>query len=398
MTTVITCESVSKEFRIPVREHTSLRGRILHPFSGARYREFGALDDVSFSVQEGEFFGIVGRNGSGKSTMLKVLAGIYAADTGSIDIHGSLAPFIELGVGFNFELSGRDNVYLNGALLGLSKKQLNERYEHIVAFAELEEFMELKLANYSSGMQVRLAFAIAVESDADILLVDEVLAVGDEKFQRKCFNVFRQRKAAGKTVVFVSHDMGAVKEFCDRAMLLHHGKVVEIGPSRSVAQAYYHLNAPDQAERDHEFDTGWIGELSIQPSTTSPDDVVWIAHGDTVRLKAPIVIRQDLTAPSYGFIITDMRGRHILATNTSFTDTQPPAVRAGETVEVEFEFKNRLGVGEYTVTVTLEEADSTDPIDIRRDAFDFSVSMDNPTGAMVELPHDISVRLIGAGD
>jgi ABC-type polysaccharide/polyol phosphate transport system ATPase subunit len=371
-------------------EQRSVRGRLLHPMQRTHYREFDALDDVSFEIAEGEFFGIVGRNGSGKSTMLKTLAGIYMADSGTIDVRGSLAPFIELGVGFNFELSGRDNVFLNGALLGLSKKQLRERYDHIVKFAELEEFMELKLANFSSGMQVRLAFAIAVESDADILLIDEVLAVGDERFQRKCFDVFRARKAAGKTVVFVSHDMGAVREFCDRALLLDNGRPIACADSRTIAEHYIKLNMPEEAERELEFDTGWIGDVSIRPSTEL-DEVVQIRHGDRVELSTTITAHRRIARPSYGFIVTDGRGRHLIASNTAYADTAPDAVEAGDTVRVGFTFDNILGSGSHLVTVTLEDLDLDEPIDVRRDCFQFTSEIDDPTMALIEVPHDWNV-------
>jgi len=207
---------------------------------------FVALDNISFSVKKGEFFGIVGRNGSGKSTLLKILAGVYSPSKGSVTINGNLTPFIELGVGFNPELSGRNNVFLNGALLGFTRKQILEMYDEIVEFAELENFMEEKLKNYSSGMQVRLAFSVAIRAKSDILLIDEVLAVGDAAFQRKCFDVFKKIKKEGKTVVFVTHDMGAVQEFCDRAIMIDSGKLVTIGKPREVALKYEVANSGSQ--------------------------------------------------------------------------------------------------------------------------------------------------------
>ncbi|MCB0880423.1 MAG: ABC transporter ATP-binding protein, partial [Thermoleophilia bacterium] len=299
-------------------------------------------------------------------------------------------PFIELGVGFNFELSARDNVFLNGALLGLSKRQLRERYDHIVRFAELEEFMELKLANFSSGMQVRLAFAIAVESDSDILLIDEVLAVGDERFQRKCFDVFRARKAAGKTVVFVSHDMGAVREFCDRALLLENGRVVDCADSRTICEHYIKLNMPEEAERELEFDTGWIGEVDLSPSTVK-DEVVQIRHGDTVWLSTTITAHRRISRPSVGFIITDGRGRHLLASNTSYSELDVAPIEAGDKVRATFEFKNVLGAGSHLVTVTLEDHDEPEPLDVRRDCYQFTSQIEDPTMALLELPHHWSI-------
>ena len=203
--------------------HT-LKERALHPFRSAGHDDLRALRDVSFAVERGEFFGIVGRNGSGKSTLLKCLAGIYRTDRGQIYVDGRMSTFIELGVGFNMDLAAHDNVMLNATMLGLSQRETRARYDHIIDFAELREFADLKLKNYSSGMLVRLAFAVMIQVDADILLIDEVLAVGDAAFQQKCFDEFARIRRSGTTVLFVTHDMSAVQRFCDRAMLLEHGR------------------------------------------------------------------------------------------------------------------------------------------------------------------------------
>ena len=208
-----------------------------------------ALEDVAFDIRQGEFFGIVGRNGSGKSTLLKCLAGIYEADRGSIAVEGRLSPFVELGVGFDAELTGRDNVLVNGVMLGLTRRQVRERFDDIIAFAELQEFVDAQLKNYSSGMSVRLAFSVAVQVDADVLLIDEVLAVGDASFQEKCFAEFERLKAQGRTIVFVSHDMDAVGRFCDRAMLLEQGRVVDIGDPDSIVEQYQEVNRSSSLQR-----------------------------------------------------------------------------------------------------------------------------------------------------
>ena len=238
----ITVEGVSKTFRLPHQRYSTLKERALHPFRSRAIDELHALQDVSVSVSSGEFFGIVGRNGSGKSTLLKCLAGIYEADRGTMQVDGKLSPFIELGVGFNPDLTARDNVLINAILLGLSRREARERFDDIIAFAELEEFLDLKLKNYSSGMYVRLAFAVATQVDADVLLIDEVLAVGDAAFQQKCFDQFLKLKDAGRTIVFVTHDMHAVERFCDRAMLLERGRIVDIGDPHEIAQAYNEIN------------------------------------------------------------------------------------------------------------------------------------------------------------
>jgi len=247
----IRVRDVSKSFLLPHQRQTSVKELFLHPRRKIDYEQNEALRGVSLEIGAGESFGVVGPNGSGKSTLLKVLAGIYRADAGTVEINGKLSPFIELGVGFNFDLNARDNIRINGALLGLTQKQIAARFDDIVGFAELERFVDQKLKNYSSGMQVRLAFAIAIQVPFDILLLDEVLAVGDQAFQEKCFATFARFRAEGKTVVLVTHDLGAVAKHCDRAMLLEQGVCVAEGPAQDVV-ARYELEvqrAPEALER-----------------------------------------------------------------------------------------------------------------------------------------------------
>lgn len=235
---VIQANQIEKNFMVPHEKIDSLKGHMVGLFKQIKKEKYPVLKGVSFDVKEGEFFGVVGRNGSGKSTLLKILAGVYRPTKGSIGISGKMATFIELGVGFNFDLSGRDNIYLNGAILGMSRKDIEARFDDILAFSELEEFIDQKVKNYSSGMQVRLAFAVAIQADADIFLVDEVLAVGDSNFQKKCFAEFRKLKKAGKTIIFVSHDMDSIQRFCDRVMMLKDGSIELIGTPRQVALSY----------------------------------------------------------------------------------------------------------------------------------------------------------------
>ncbi|HWO84418.1 MAG TPA: ABC transporter ATP-binding protein, partial [Solirubrobacterales bacterium] len=243
---VIEASGVTKSFRLPVNKISSLKEQIT-TFSRPDYRELHALRDVSFEIRRGEFFGIVGRNGSGKSTLLKVLASIYAADAGRVRMAGRLAPFIELGVGFNPELTARENVELNGVMMGLERRQARSRLGAVLEFAELEEFVDMKLKNYSSGMLVRLAFSVMIQSDAEILLIDEVLAVGDAAFQQKCHDEFNRLRDEGRTILFVTHDMSAVVRFCDRAMLLEKGRMVEIGDPDDVGNRYLELNFSEAA-------------------------------------------------------------------------------------------------------------------------------------------------------
>lgn len=244
-------EHVSKYFKLPTESTYSLRTAVVNRFKGIKgYREQHVLKDINFEVNKGDFFGIVGRNGSGKSTLLKIISQIYTPEKGSVSIDGKLVSFIELGVGFNPELTGRENVYMNGAMLGFTTEEVDDMYDDIVEFAELKDFMNQKLKNYSSGMQVRLAFSVAIKAQGDILILDEVLAVGDEAFQRKCNDYFMERKASGKTTILVTHDMGAVKKYCNKAVLIEDGLVKAYGDPDDVANQYSFDNAVSTAPQE----------------------------------------------------------------------------------------------------------------------------------------------------
>jgi len=250
----ISVRNVSKTFILPHEKHTSIKSVFINFYRrSSGYEKQQVLDNISFEIKRGEFFGIVGRNGSGKSTLLKLISQIYTPDSGAIVVNGKLTPFIELGVGFNPELSGRENVFLNGALLGFTRKEMMAMYDEIVEFAELERFMDQKLKNYSSGMQVRLAFSIAIRANTDILVLDEVLAVGDAAFQAKCYDYFEELKSKGKTVILVTHDMGSVERFCTQALLLENGHIKSIGKPANVARQYTIDNFT--AEAQHKSNT-----------------------------------------------------------------------------------------------------------------------------------------------
>ncbi len=237
----ISVKNLHKSFKLPVERAWGLKQTIFNRLKGVKgYKEQKVLNNINFDIYKNEFVGIVGRNGSGKSTLLKILAKIYFPEKGSVKINGSLIPFIELGVGFNPELSGRDNVYLNGALLGFSNHEMDAMYDEIVQFAELEQFMDQKLKNYSSGMQVRLAFSIAIRAKGDILLLDEVLAVGDAAFQQKCNDYFASIKGH-QTVILVTHSMENIKKYCTRAILIENGKVSLDDKPEKVAKAYENI-------------------------------------------------------------------------------------------------------------------------------------------------------------
>ena len=277
---VLKVENVEKSFRLPTEQASGLKQLLINWTKGIKgYREQQVLKGISFEVHQGDFFGIVGRNGSGKSTLLKLISQIYVPERGSIAVDGKLVPFIELGVGFNPELTGRENVYLNGALLGFSRSEIDEMYDDIVEFAELEDFMDQKLKNYSSGMQVRLAFSVAIQARGDILVLDEVLAVGDEAFQRKCDTFFASvKKDPSKTVILVTHSMDAVKKYCNKAILIKDGRVIASGDKNDVADRYTleNLKAESHGQvQDGVFETGLsaiVPTLKINPISTAVTD------------------------------------------------------------------------------------------------------------------------------
>jgi ABC-type polysaccharide/polyol phosphate transport system ATPase subunit len=234
----IQVKNITKTFEIPHEKHDTLRSAFVNVFSRNTYEEFNALENVSFEVKKGETFGIIGRNGSGKTNLLKILAGVYQTDEGEVVTNGLISPFLELGIGFNPLLSGRDNVYLNATILGLSKKEIKDKFDDIVEFSEVGRFIDQKVQNYSSGMKGKLAFSVAVHTDREILLMDEVLAVGDLKFKKKCLDVFDNFRAQGKTIILVTHAPDVIEKNCNRALVLEHGKIKTIGESKETMEQY----------------------------------------------------------------------------------------------------------------------------------------------------------------
>lgn len=293
----IEIKNITKEFILPQYQNDSLKQLIVHGFKRNKKTRRTVLNDISFTINKGDFFGIVGRNGSGKSTLLKLICGIYTPTSGEIVTHGKITPFIELGVGFNPELSGRDNVYLNGALLGFSRKEMREMYDDIVEFAELEKFMDLKLKNYSSGMQVRLAFSIAIRAKSDILVLDEVLAVGDEAFQRKCNDYFEEIKEdKNTTVVLVTHSMGAVRRYCDRAVMIEDGVLKISGDPGDVANYYSLKNLTEGSNSDDELspDIARFEAELLSKKKINQDEKVKIRYRVETKKDARINIVMDL--------------------------------------------------------------------------------------------------------
>ena len=298
-------DHVSKFFKLPTESTQSLRTSLVNRFRGIKgYKEQNVLKDISFEVEKGDFYGIVGRNGSGKSTLLKIISEIYIPEKGTVTIDGKLVSFIELGVGFNPELTGRENVYMNGAMLGFSTEEVDAMYDDIVEFAELGEFMNQKLKNYSSGMQVRLAFSVAIKAQGDILILDEVLAVGDEAFQRKCNDYFMERKHSGKTTILVTHDMNAVKKYCNKAVLIENGLVKVVGNPDDVANQYSLDNASDTKAMNENYvaetESVAVSDLKVR-LLSSPQ----IAPTEEIEFEISYRVNQDM--PTYiAFSLTDI--------------------------------------------------------------------------------------------
>lgn len=385
-------EGVYKDFKLPQEVNNSIKTKTTSIFrkKNKTVATQHALKDINFTVRDGEFFGIVGRNGSGKSTLLKILASIYQPTKGTVETKGKLVPFIELGVGFNPELTGRENVYLNGAMLGFSQKEIDAQYDHIVKFAELEPFMDQKLKNYSSGMQVRLAFSVATTSKADILLVDEVLAVGDADFQRKCFAYFRSLKKQKKTVIFVSHDMNAVREYCDRAILIEDSELVVSGTSAKVAQAYSRMFLSEQAgtevtaEKSLRFGDGAVKYSKV---TVNPRKII---HEKTISIESTLQVKKDMDEIMVGFSIKNSADALLFGSNSLMQEKKISNLRKGDKIAIQWSFPNVLNDGDYFINITAE-SDSADPCDWWEEAASFSVRKETQTGFVIFPPINLNV-------
>lgn len=352
---VIKIDDVVKDFHLPHHKSDSIKTTIIQSFKkkDKGVDIYHALRGVSLEVKEGEFFGILGRNGSGKSTLLKILAKIYTPTSGSAHYKGKLIPFIELGVGFKPDLTGRENVYLNGALLGFSRKEIDKRYDQIVAFSELEEFMDQQLKNYSSGMKVRLAFSVATHAQADILLLDEVLAVGDAAFQRKCYDYFKALKKQKKTVIFVSHSMGLVREYCDKAVLIEDGKIAHEGDADAVADEYLKLfNPPDSANANTQQNRWGTGQVKIKKIKATCEQreftvKVVLESGDS-----------EVGEVRFGFRVKDKDGNIVTGTNNlNAIDGEQISFGKHEKKTLTFTAPNIFGNEEYTLAASIVSTD-----------------------------------------
>jgi ABC-type polysaccharide/polyol phosphate transport system ATPase subunit len=398
---VVEVRDIEKTFFLPTHRVDTLKERVARPLTRIDYRELRALRGISFDVHKGEFFGIVGRNGSGKSTLLKILASIYRADAGTIRMSGRLAPFIELGVGFDLELTARENVALNGVMMGLSRREASRRLDSVLEFAELREFVDLRLKNYSSGMLVRLAFAVMVEADADIMLVDEVLAVGDASFARKCMDVFRDKRKAGKTLVLVTHDMATVQAECDRAMLIHEGEMRFIGDPEEAALRYFRLNFHEALQNEPTARGAAVPDVNVKLldvwlENDAGERVANVEQGEPIGFNMVVEARHDLTAPGFNFHFLNADGNWVFGFSKRLPDDdgQKPLVPAGQSIRLAGHVENRLVPGRYSVECWVSRARPEGDVALHViRLLDFYVYGTKPGAGSVSVETDVEVAV-----
>jgi ABC-2 type transport system ATP-binding protein len=420
----VVVDGVSKTFALPHERVHTLKEKALHPLRRTGHETLRALRDVSFAVQPGEFFGIVGRNGSGKSTLLKCLAGIYATDAGRIYVNGRLSTFIELGVGFNPDLPARENVMINATMLGLTSREARRRFDRIIDFAELRDFVDLKLKNYSSGMLVRLAFSVMIQVDAEILLIDEVLAVGDAAFQQKCFEEFARIRRSGATVLLVTHDMGTVQRFCDRAMLLEHGRRVELGEPERVGLRYLQLNFDADARAREEAEARPAGSPADDPAEAEPDVVEepaelrlgdgraeilesWFEdeHGERATVLAsgrPCTFRtrvrftDRLEDPLFGVNLHNSNDDHVWGASNLY-GAKSGVFEAGAEIVFDIAFDNVLAPDRYFATPAVADAAGGLAWHDRRSRFaSVMVTATRPADGLVDLPFEVAIERLAS--
>ncbi len=398
MEKALTLSNISKNFVLPHEKRDTLKESFLGLLKKRTFESFKALQNINLQVQKGDFIGIVGKNGSGKSTLLKIMAGIYQPDTGKIDVQGTVAPFLELGIGFQPELTARENIRVNATLLGLSKKAITQKFDQIVKFADVEKFLDLKMKNFSSGMQARLAFAIAKEADADIYLCDEVFAVGDEAFQQKCIEVFEQWKKQGKTLVLVSHNPSFITQFCSKAVLLEKGKIAAHGDAETVIDEYHrrihletmsdpsHLshertrqNLKDYMDSDiHITEVRFFDEHGLETSN--------FKTGASITGRIFYKIKNPVKNPVFGIAIHRDDGVHISGPNTKTSEYPLHEVKRDGYLDCIINPNNLLG-GRYVFTVSCFDSTCTRPYDYHDKKYTFSVerNRENQYG-LIELP------------
>jgi ABC-2 type transport system ATP-binding protein len=402
----IQARHVKKYFRVPAQRTPHMRkARVSHPVRSRRARTLPVLEDISFDVHQGEFFGIVGRNGSGKSTLLKLLASVYGVDGGTIRIAGRLAPFLELGVGFNPNLPAYENVLLNGVMMGLRPGEAKARFEEIVEFAGLGDYTDLTLKNYSSGMKVRLGFSVMTHVDADVFLIDEVLAVGDAAFQKKCEAVFEELQAEGRTIVLVTHSMPTVTAYCDRAMLLDDGRIAAIGDPLEVSNRYLEVNMRAVAASPSHSRSDWAARFA-QVLADPPVRIVdaWLNDSsgrrteilherEPIEVHAVVEVEREIEQPAFRFRIENSRGQLVSSGGPSDLGLDGGRATAGQRFRLKAVVENHLVAGSYSfgcgVFQRLPDGSSEPATAARRLPFDVDGGEAN---GMIVVDHRVSLE------
>lgn len=412
MNPVVEVSHLRKRFRLPLDKSTTLKYRVTHWRSSSRYRDLVALKDISFDIPPAQFLGIAGPNGCGKSTLLKILCRIYQADSGYARVNGEFSAFLELGVGFNPELTARENIFLGGAMLGLTRAQLRNKVDEVFAFAELEDFAEQKLKNFSSGMQVRLAFSVAILAQTDLLVMDEVLAVGDASFQEKCFDTFSRYKREGKTIVLVSHDLNSLEEYCDRVLLLNRGEMIADGPAAEVTAAYHRMIAEHAlaAERDvpaqlilgdrSEWGSRAVEFASVSLLDGNGQGSRRFDTGGPMILDMRLLVHRDVGDFVCGAAIRRADGLLLAGTNTSLDRVTVSSHSPGETISIRYVIDSLpLLAGGYIIDAALEDA-TGHPFDYAGAAASFHINnMGGHIGVLEmhgrwQVEHDVPTRAV----
>ena len=384
---------VAKSFKLPTEKTSSLKGALFNWIRGIRgYTVQEVLKDISFEVYKGDFFGIVGQNGSGKSTLLKIISQIYTPNAGHVEVNGKLVPFIELGVGFNPELTGRENVYLNGAMLGFSNDEIDAMYDDIVEFAELGDFMEQKLKNYSSGMQVRLAFSVAIKSQGDILVLDEVLAVGDESFQKKCQDFFFEAKREKKTIILVTHSMADVRKYCNKAMLIENGRITKFGKPDDVANAYSNIflrrqkkavDTENEENKNKVLTGGTAFHLKDIRITVNGEEQSMLGINQDFKIEATVLCDRKIQDGVFAINLIDQQGRVAVAASTRSVDKEKTFSEGVH--RIVFSMENVLPYGDFHINVAAVEG--YELLLKTENVYGFSISKDKEYNQVLMHPH-----------
>jgi len=386
---VIKIKNISKKFNIPTEKTNTFRSYFLNPFHRSKTKTFRALKSISLNIKKGEFIGIIGDNGSGKSTLLKIIAGIYTPDKGEIIVNGKIVPFLELGVGFNPELSGRENIFLNGTILGMKRKFLEKKFNDIIEFAGLEKFMDLPLKNYSSGMQVRLAFSIAIQTKADIYLLDEILSVGDASFQEKCLDKVNELKSKGATIIFVSHSLETIKSFCSKVIWLDDGKIKSVGSADKVVSDYIQSINKETEKKKSKIKPEIKNQIIKKVEFLKNDKpTYYFKTGDKFTARIYYYSDKKIKNPVFGVALYRDDGIHISGPNTKASGKKLKMIKGKGYINFiidELQLKN----GHYLFSIAIFDSECKKVYDSKDKAFDFRVKggkQDTPYG-LIHLKH-----------